>query len=60
MAEPSNFIVQDTEDRLIRPEEEVTIMRVFPRYKMLWKMSYKELVELQTTIATYIAGERLG
>lgn len=53
-----SFIVQDTEDRLIRENEEVTIMRVFPKYKMLWKMSFEDLVELHTTIGKYIAGPR--
>lgn len=54
----SEFIVEDNVDRTFS-HEEIRIRRVRnKRVSIAWVMSFEDLVQLQASIATYIAGER--
>ena len=59
MAQPCTFVVGDNPDG-DRNGDDVLVERKFNKYTMFWAMSFEDLVELQTSIQTYIAGERLG
>lgn len=52
--------VEDTQGRHITPDTEVTIKRTRrgSGNSMVWELSFEELVDLQHTITTYMAGER--
>lgn len=56
----SNFIVGDNPDSGRKTDQDILVERKFPRYTMFWAMSFEELVALQESIGTFIAGERLG
>lgn len=53
----AQFIVEDNPNRLFS-DEEIKVTQKRRNASLVWKMSFEELVELQTTIATFIAGER--
>ena len=53
----TKFTVEDNPNQLFS-DEEVKVSVNKDRLTQVIKMSYKDLVELQTTISTYIAGER--
>lgn len=56
----SEFVVEDNINRTFS-NEEIKIRRVRDkRVSICWVMSFEELVALQASIATYIAGDRLG
>lgn len=56
----SEFVVEDNINRTFS-NEEIKILRVRDkRVSICWVMSFEELVALQASIATYIAGDRLG
>lgn len=56
---PSHFVIEDNVDRGRHSNEEILVKRRRnERNTLVWAISFEELVELQTTIATYIAGER--
>jgi hypothetical protein len=52
------FTVEDNVDKGRHSKEEIVVRRRARQTTLVWKLSFEELVELQTTIATYIAGER--
>lgn len=54
--------VQDNDERHITPDTEVKITRTRKGSgnSFVWTMSFQELVDLQHSITTYIAGDRLG
>lgn len=57
MAQPvaHKFTVTDNPDK---QAAEILIERKFTRYTMFWAMTFEELVDLQSSIQNYIAGER--
>jgi hypothetical protein len=56
----AEFVVGDNPERGGRHAPEIRIERKMPRFTMFWDVSFEELVALQESIGTYIAGERLG
>lgn len=58
MTQRSEFIVSDNPDK--RDGNDILVERKFPRYTMFWAMPFEDLVALQESIGTFIAGERLG
>jgi hypothetical protein len=59
MSQPSTFIVSDNPDG-DRNGDDILVERKFARYTMFWAMPFEDLVALQESIGTFIAGERLG
>lgn len=53
----TKFTVEDNPNQMFS-DEEVKVSLRKERMTQVWKMSYPDLVELQTTITTYMAGER--
>lgn len=60
----NRFTVADNTDRQASAENgnEIKIERSFEatKHRMVWTMTFEELVHLQESIGTFIAGERLG
>lgn len=56
----TDFTVEDNVAAGRHSKEEIRVMRHSNHTTMVWKLSYEELIDLQTTIATFIAGDRLG
>jgi len=52
------FSVEDNPGAGRHTKEEIKIVRHSRNTTLVWKLSFEDLVDLQTTIATYIAGER--
>lgn len=52
------FTVEDNTDKGRHSKEEIRVIRHAKNTTLVWKLSFEDLVDLQTTIATYIAGER--
>jgi hypothetical protein len=55
----NKFIVSDNQS-CFHDEEVVIQFRRDERNGRFWVMSYQDVVDLQTSITTYLAGERLG
>ena len=56
----NRFTVEDNQVKLFSGEEIKVSRKRNDNVSMVWAMSFQELVDLQTSIATFIAGERLG
>lgn len=55
----SKFVVEDNTGRGRHAvAEEISMKRVFPKYTMVWNMSFEELTQLHAAMGKYIAGER--
>ena len=55
----SSFIVEDNNERGRHSlTEEISMKRKFPKYTMVWKMTFEELIELHAVMGKYIAGEK--
>lgn len=56
----NKFTVEDNPERLFSTDEVKITFQKDPHVGRVWTMTYQELVDLQTSVQTFIAGERLG
>jgi hypothetical protein len=56
----NKFIVSDNIDKLFSGREVMIKFKYDAKVSRVWVMSFQELVDLQTSIGTFLAGDRLG